>query len=77
VALRVTRLLLQDPVRIPTTTVSSMELQPLLWAGSWVARRKVAVRGTPNRLNYCALFTVETHFTNVAAGRIDITWGAA
>ena len=40
-----------------------------LWAVSWAARRKVTVRGTPNRLNYCVLFTVDTHFTNVAAGR--------
>jgi len=54
-----------------------MELQPFLWAGSRAARRKVTARGTPNRLNYCVAFTVDTHFTNVAAGRVNITWRAA
>jgi hypothetical protein len=41
-----------------------------LWAGSWAARGKIAVSGTPNCLNYCEIFLLYTQFTNVTAGRI-------
>jgi len=76
VPLRVTRLLLQDPVRIETTTVSRMELQLFVgWFGGRTSKSNSTC--TPNRLNYCVLFTVDTHFTNVAAGRVHITWWAA
>jgi len=36
----------------------------------WFAGRtgKTAVIGTPNCLNYCAIFAVHKKFTNVAAG---------
>jgi hypothetical protein len=31
---------------------------PLLWAGSWAACGKIAIRGMLNRLNYYAIFIV-------------------
>ena len=42
---------------------------PLLWAGSQVARGKIAVSGIPNRLNYSVIFVLCTLFTNAAGGR--------
>jgi hypothetical protein len=30
-------------------------LQPLLWAGSRVAREEITISGITNRLNYCAI----------------------
>ena len=39
-------------------------------AGSRDAHGKITASGILNRLNYCAIFTVYTYFTNMAAGRI-------
>lgn len=38
----------------------------------WLAQRgvKMTASGIPNRLNCCAVFTVYTQFTSMAAGRI-------
>ena len=41
----------------------------LLRAGSRAARRQIAQNGTPNSLNYCAIFIVHTYIRIVAAGR--------
>jgi hypothetical protein len=46
------------------------EPHPLLWAGPRAARRKIAVSGISNRLNYYAICIVCTQFTNVVAGLI-------
>jgi len=32
--------------------------------------KKITLSGLPNHLNYCIIFIADTHFTNVAAGRI-------
>jgi len=42
----------------------------LLWAVSRAAGAKVTASGVPNRLIYCVIFILWTHFTNVAAGRV-------
>jgi len=43
---------------------------PLLWAGSWAARRTITMIGKPNCLNYCEIFVLYKVFTNVVAGLI-------
>jgi hypothetical protein len=43
---------------------------PLMWAGFRAACGKVRVSGISTPHNYCVIFIVCTHFTNVAVGRI-------
>jgi hypothetical protein len=41
----------------------------LLGAGSRVARGQITVNGIPKFVNYCEIFILHAHLTNVAAGR--------
>jgi hypothetical protein len=43
---------------------------PFLWTSLQAARGKITVSDIPNHLNYCAVFTVFSHFTHVAMGSI-------
>jgi hypothetical protein len=60
---------LSDRIQHWSPTCFGKGPHPLLWTGSRATRGKI-INGIPNCQNYCEIFIVCTHFTNVTVGCI-------
>jgi hypothetical protein len=59
---------LPDRIQSESPTFSGKGPHPLLWAGSRDTRGKITLSGVSNSQNYCEIFIVCTHFTNMTVG---------